>query len=80
VACSTLFQECIESTGLLPESPGAQMTDVATELLARFRKSEIDLSEFVREAEKLSLDEWQRLSAMILEWFGQQQTKPTSDH
>jgi hypothetical protein len=79
VACSTLFQECIESTGLLPESPGAQMTD-PTELLARFRKSEIDLSEFVREAEKLSLDEWQRLSAMILEWFGQQQTKPTSDH
>jgi hypothetical protein len=55
------------------------MTDVATELLARFRKSEIDLSEFVREAEKLSLEEWQRLSALILEWFGQQQTNPTSD-
>jgi hypothetical protein len=55
------------------------MSDLAAELLARFRKNEIDLGEFMREAEKLSNDEWQRLSVLILEWFGQQQTPPSSD-
>lgn len=55
------------------------MSDVAAELLGRFRRKEIDLREFMREAEKLSHDDWQKLSALILEWFGQEKTAPSSD-
>jgi hypothetical protein len=56
------------------------MSDVAVELLARFRKNEIDLVQFMREAEKLQDDEWRSLSALILQWFGEQQPAPPSDH
>jgi hypothetical protein len=43
-----------------------------TELLARLRKNEIGIPAFFREAEKLSDDEWRKLSALIMQWFAQQ--------
>jgi hypothetical protein len=48
------------------------MPEVAPELLARLRRNEIDIPTFIREAEKLPDDEWQKLSAMVLQWFAQQ--------
>jgi hypothetical protein len=48
------------------------MPEVAPELLARLRRNEIDIRAFVREAEKLPDDEWQRLSVLVLQWFAQQ--------
>lgn len=55
------------------------MPDVSAELLARFRRNEIDLPQFMREAEELSQDDWEKLSALILEWFGERATEPSSD-
>jgi hypothetical protein len=51
------------------------MPEVAPELLARLRRNEIDIPAFVREAEKLPDDEWQRLSALVLQWFAQQKVE-----
>ena len=48
------------------------MPEVATDLLARLRRNEIDIPMFIREAEKLSDDEWKNLSALIMQWFAQQ--------
>jgi hypothetical protein len=48
------------------------MPELAAELLARLRRNEIDIPAFVREAEKLSDDEWKKLSALVMQWFTQQ--------
>ncbi len=60
------FETGITLTKLMPE--------LAADLLARLRKNEIDIPVFVREAEKLSDDEWKRLSTLIMRWFAQQKT------
>jgi hypothetical protein len=48
------------------------MAELAAELLARLRRNEIDLRAFLREAEKLPDDEWQKLSDLVMQWFAQQ--------
>ena len=45
------------------------------ELLARLRSNEIDIPAFIREAEKLSDEEWRKLSALIMQWFAEQKTE-----
>jgi hypothetical protein len=50
------------------------MPELAADLLARLRRNEIDIPVFVREAEKLSDDEWKYLSSLIMRWFAQQKT------
>jgi hypothetical protein len=48
------------------------MPELTSDLLARLRKNEIDIPVFIREAEKLSDDEWRDLSILIMQWFAQQ--------
>jgi hypothetical protein len=60
------FETGITLTRLMPE--------LAADLLARLRRNEIDIPVFVREAEKLSEDDWKRLSSLIMRWFAQQKT------
>jgi len=48
------------------------MPEAAAELLARLRRNEIDIPGFLREAEKLSDEQWRNLSALIMQWFAQQ--------
>jgi hypothetical protein len=48
------------------------MAELATDLLARLRRNEIDIPVFIREAEKLPDDEWQILSDLVMQWFSQQ--------
>jgi hypothetical protein len=49
------------------------MPELTIDLLARLRSNEIDIRVFVREAEKLPDDEWQKLSALVMQWFAQQE-------
>jgi hypothetical protein len=54
------------------------MPELAAELLARLRRNEIDIPAFIREAEKLPDDEWQKLSGLIMQWFAQQKNEGLS--
>jgi hypothetical protein len=54
------------------------MPELTSDLLARLRKNEIDIPVFIREAEKLSDDEWSNLSALIMQWFAQQKADALS--
>ena len=40
----------------------------ANELMRRVRAGEIDRAEFVKESEKLSLEELQALTRLLMEW------------
>jgi hypothetical protein len=51
------------------------MPELAPDLLARLRGNEIDIPAFLREAEKLSDDDWQKLSTLIMQWFAQQKAE-----
>jgi hypothetical protein len=51
------------------------MPELAAELLARLRRNEIDIPVFLREAEKLPDEEWQKLSELIMQWFDQQKAE-----
>jgi hypothetical protein len=55
-----------------------EMPELAAELLARLRRNEIDIPAFIREAEKLPDDEWQKLSGLIMQWFAQQKNEGLS--
>jgi hypothetical protein len=52
-------------------APTKLMPELA-ELPARLRRNGIDIPAFVREAEKLSDDDWGKLSALIMQWFAQE--------
>jgi hypothetical protein len=51
------------------------MPELTIDLLARLRSNEIDIPVFIREAEKLPDDEWQKLSARVMQWFSQEKTE-----
>ncbi len=54
------------------------MPELAAELLARLRRNEIEIPAFLREAEKLPDEEWQKLSDLVMQWFAQQKAEGTN--